>query len=335
MTAVDKLWTAATRSAFEYAAPSPRHNGSASKGSGTGSRTQRGSADAPAPNLVSVCVTVFNYERYLVGCLDSIKAQTHPELELIVVDDASEADNSVEAAVKWARRHKDRFRRVSIQSHCRNQGPAEARNTAFRLARGEHVFIIDADNEIYPRAIARLHEAALSGEFDATYSQIERFGAEQGIGSADIWDAAEMLQTNYVDVMSLLRRDAWERVGGFSHVEAGWEDYDFWLKFIDAGLKAAYVPEILCRYRVHDKSRTATEAFRAHDELRVLMAFRHPRFGTDAGTELGVREDARRAESNGSAKPASQRRVGSGRSRLAVRRANGSQRPHDPPTRPV
>jgi GT2 family glycosyltransferase len=200
-------------------------------------------------------------------------------LELIVVDDHSEQDDSVEVVVAWAKQNKARFNRVCVHSHRENQGPAEARNTAFRLARGEYVFIVDADNEIYPRAIAALQEAAQSGGFDATYSQIEKFGSESSIGSADIWNEDEMFQANYVDVMSLVRRDAWEKVGGFSQIDDGWEDYDFWLKFIDAGLTAAYLPEILCRYRVHDRSRTATQAHAAHEDLRNLMAFRHPRFG--------------------------------------------------------
>jgi glycosyltransferase involved in cell wall biosynthesis len=234
----------------------------------------------PAPaELVSVCITVFNYARFLECCLDSIKTQTHIPLDVIIIDDHSNKDDSVEVAYEWANAHQDRFHRIRVHSHCRNQGPAQARNTAFRMALGEFVFIIDADNEIYPRAIARLYEAALEGSFEATYSQIEKFGEQAAIGDADIWDIHEMHRQNYVDVMALIRRDSWEKIDGFSHIEDGWEDYDFWLKFIDAGLEAAYVPEILCRYRVHGKSRTATEAHIAHEDLRVLMAFRHTGFG--------------------------------------------------------
>jgi len=85
-----------------------------------------------------------------------------------------------------------------------------------------------------------------------------------------------MYQSNYVDVTGIVLRSAWERVGGYSHIDQGWEDYDFWLKFIDADLSAAYVPEILCRYRTHGKSRTTTEAHAAHEQLKVIMALRHP-----------------------------------------------------------
>jgi GT2 family glycosyltransferase len=76
--------------------------------------------------------------------------------------------------------------------------------------------------------------------------------------------------------MGIIRKSAWEAVGGYSHIDEGWEDYDFWLKFVDAGLTPGYVPEILCRYRVHGRSRTATEAYIAHEQLKLIMAFRHP-----------------------------------------------------------
>jgi glycosyltransferase involved in cell wall biosynthesis len=230
----------------------------------------------PEKNLVSVCVTNYNYARYLPDCLGSIAAQTHAALDLIIVDDKSEADDSLDVAIAWAEQNAKRFHRISVLSHARNQGPAAARNSAFAHAIGEHVFIIDADNEIYPRCIARLHAALENGGFDATYTQLEHFGDERKIGSADIWDPAVIARENYVDVMALIAKSAWARVGGFSHIEEGWEDYDFWLKFIDAGLTPGYVPEILCRYRVHKSSRTRTDAHAAHDRLRAVMAYRHP-----------------------------------------------------------
>jgi glycosyltransferase involved in cell wall biosynthesis len=227
-------------------------------------------------DLVSICVTNFNYGRFLPNCLDSLAAQTHKNLDLVIVDDKSTQDDSVEVARTWLEEHASRFYRAVLLSHKRNQGPSEARNTAFRNALSEFVFIIDADNEAYPRAVARLYSAAVHGPFDTTYSQLEIFGDRKAIGSADIWDPVEIHDNNYIDVMAIVRRSAWQAVGGFSHIDEGWEDYDFWLKFVDAGFTGGYVPEVLCRYRVHGKSRTVTEAFVAHDQLKLIMAFRHP-----------------------------------------------------------
>jgi glycosyltransferase involved in cell wall biosynthesis len=234
------------------------------------------SKTTPPAGLISVCVTVYNYADYLPDCLNSIAAQTHQPLDLVIVDDKSTADDSLAAARDWAAENAARFHRVQVLTMPRNQGPAAARNAAFLAAAAETVFIIDADNEIYPRCIARLHAALQNGDFDATYTQLEYFGNERRIGSADIWDPAVIAAENYVDVMALVKKSAWAQVGGFSHIEEGWEDYDFWMKFIDAGLTPGYLPEILCRYRVHGKSRTHTDAYGAHEKLRAIMAYRHP-----------------------------------------------------------
>lgn len=276
-----KPWQPKTEAAFEWAQPAARRAAkpAAGKAAPKGVKT-RAVAPAPAPPpLISVCVTVFNYARFLDDCLNSVASQTYEALELIIVDDCSQKDDSVAVAVEWAEKHKARFQRIAVYTHRHNQGPAEARNTAFRKSRGAWIFIIDADNEIYPKAIQRLHAAAVVGAFDATYTQTEMFGACWEIGYADIWDPDEMRKKNYVDVMALVSRAAWEKVDGFSHIDDGWEDYDFWLKFLDQGLLPGYVPEILCRYRVHDKSRTSTEAHVFHEELKNLMAFRHPGVG--------------------------------------------------------
>ncbi len=248
-----KPWAPGTKTAFHYQAPGP----------------------VPA-GLVSICVTNYNYASHLPDCLDSLAAQTHPALDLVIVDDHSTRDDSVEVAAEWLTAHASRFYRATLLAQNRNQGVSIARNAAFDHAISDYVFVIDADNDAFPRAIERLYRAIRDGNFDATYPQLVEYGDRAGIGRADIWDPAELVRNNYVDVMSIVHKSAWQRIGGYSHIDEGWEDYDFWLKFVDAGLIAGYVPEILCRYRVHGKSRTATEAAAAHDKLKRIMALRHP-----------------------------------------------------------
>jgi hypothetical protein len=56
----------------------------------------------------------------------------------------------------------------------------------------------------------------------------------------------------------------------------GWEDYDLWCKFVEAGIEGVFVPEILCRYRVHGSSMVRTETINRIDAVRQRMAMRHP-----------------------------------------------------------
>lgn len=231
---------------------------------------------ADPDHLVTVAVSLHNYARYMRECLDLVAAQTHQALELIVVDDASDEDDGVAVARDWLTRNADRFGRVLLLRHTRNQGLAQTRNTAFAEARGEFVFVLDADNVLYPRAIGRLHAVLRSEPFDAAYTQLEFFGAQRRIGEADLWRREHFARRNYVDAMALVGRRAWREVGGYTHIEGGWEDYDFWCKFVEHDLVAAYVPEILCRYRVHDRSMLRTESPARKLDLRVRLTLRHP-----------------------------------------------------------
>jgi glycosyltransferase involved in cell wall biosynthesis len=172
--------------------------------------------------------------------------------------------------------YQHRFYRALLLTAYRNQGPSAARNSAFECADSDFVFVLDADNEIYSRAISEMYTVAQNGGFDVVYSQLEFFGVESHLGYADIYDPDMLRLRNYIDVMSLISKKAWQKVGGFSHLELGWEDYDFWLKLQDAGFAMGFIPEILCKYRTHGKSRTDKDASPSHEKLLQIISLRHP-----------------------------------------------------------
>ncbi len=230
----------------------------------------------PALDAITVAVSLYNYENFIGDCLDSIAQQEHPSLELVVVDYASPGDDSVGVAARWMEANHRRFGRATLLSHVHNQGLAEARNTAFEYARTEPVFVIDADNLIYPRALASLYRLVRYEGYDAAYSQLEWFGDIRRLGFSDLWEKERIRYGNHIDAMALISRDSWSRVGGYTHIEGGWEDFDFWCKMMDHGMRAAYLPEILCRYRVHGESMIETATNDAEDRLIVELTMRHP-----------------------------------------------------------
>jgi glycosyltransferase involved in cell wall biosynthesis len=232
--------------------------------------------EEPPGDLVTVAVSLYNYAQFLPECLDSVLAQRHAAIELVVVDDVSTADDSLAVASAWLQEHAQRFSRVLLLRHRRNQGLARARNTAFAHARASHVFVMDADNTIYPRAIGRLRQAIETSRAAAAYTQMELFGTKSAVGLADIWRPKWLRHGNYIDAMALISRSAWRDVGGYTHIEGGWEDYDLWCKFIEQGYVAAFVPEMLCRYRVHRSSMLRNETAQSYDAVFIEMTMRHP-----------------------------------------------------------
>jgi glycosyltransferase involved in cell wall biosynthesis len=235
----------------------------------------RANGDTHAP-MVSVCIPLYNYARFIEDALDSAQAQTLEELDLCVVDDAS-TDNSLVVACDWITRHHERFSRVSVLKNRINCGPEIARNNAFQYCRTEFVFPLDADNILYPRCLSRCLSICVDGDSDLAFPIIERFGEENGLMGVTLWDPKPMQPGNLIDTMALIKKSAWRAVGGYKSVGSGWEDYDFWCKCFEKGFEGIQVPEILARYRVHSASRNSAFGASAtkHQSIAVIRE-RHP-----------------------------------------------------------
>ena len=231
---------------------------------------------------VTVCISLHNYAQYIVETLESVKKQTLTPVDLIVVEDRS-TDNSLAIAETWLHENIGSFNQVYLLCHLKNQGLAQARNTAILHAETPYLFILDADNLIYPRCLERCLEALLSDSNAAVaYPLIEQFGEEEGVMGNVVWERSRFLKQNYIDAMSLIRRSALLQVNGYSHLEAvgplGWEDYELWCKFFDAGLYGIPVPEILAKYRIHSTSMLQSISNQSQNirELHYEMMRLHP-----------------------------------------------------------
>lgn len=110
--------------------------------------------------MISVIVPVYNVEKYLPACLDSICHQTLKELEIILVDDGS-TDNSGRIAEQYALQDK-RIRVV----HQRNGNPGATRNVGLELATGEYIGFVDSDDWIEPEMFSSLYAKAETDNLD-------------------------------------------------------------------------------------------------------------------------------------------------------------------------
>jgi hypothetical protein len=207
---------------------------------------------------ISVLLTVYNHAELAPVALRSVAAsEFDDEIEVIVVDDAS-VDDSVEALRRtWAE-----FPWLSgkLISRRVNGGlPASSRNLAFEHATGDLLFILDADNLVLPRGLAKL-SAALDDDRAAAFSYgiIEKFDGSGplGIESWLEWDPGRLRYKNYIDAMALIRREQFEEVGGYPTEPslAGWEDYALWAAMAEAGMHGVRVPDFVGRYRVSQHS---------------------------------------------------------------------------------
>ena len=227
---------------------------------------------------VSVCITLHQYENYIVETLESVYEQDFSDLGLVVLDDCSK-DAGPARAKRWLERFGDRFAFAVLASHTRNRGLAAARNAAFDLSPSPFVLTLDADNQIYPRCVSRLYSSLRDSAYGFAYSIIEQFDGRVGLMGCDSW-SPELLKTgNYIDAMALIRKSVWEQTGGYSKMGiGGWEDYDFWCRLIEANVDGLHIPEVLARYRLHSESMLRTETDKNSNDQRIKkeMQLRHP-----------------------------------------------------------
>ncbi|QPN60974.1 glycosyltransferase [Synechococcus sp. CBW1002] len=249
----------------------------------------------------AVCISLHNYADRITAALESVLVQSHGPLELIVVDDASE-DGGEQRCLAWLERHGQRFVRALLVRHTGNGGLAAARNTAFRLAQAPWCFVLDADNLLHPEAVAaclRLAQASPADIAvvhplvevlqDGVLQGSDSTGAAPSLISGRSWQRCHFLDRNLLDAMALVRRSAWDAVGGYAHIPGGWEDYDFWCKLMEAGYQGVLAPQRLATYHRHPESMLATAT---HQRLRLVsrhLQQRHPwlQLSLAAGPEEG------------------------------------------------
>ncbi|RVU03272.1 glycosyltransferase family 2 protein [Novosphingobium umbonatum] len=227
---------------------------------------------------VSVCIPLFNYQNYIVETLNSILSQSEPSISLVVVDDGSR-DESVAVVERWLAQFSSRFSRAVLAANVENAGLAVTRNTSASIAGSKFLFFLDADNIVYPSCLKRHREVLeQSPGAQGAYSLIEVFDAQTGVMGGEAFHAGRFQYGNHIDAMAMLRREFLLSIGGYLHIQYGWEDYDLWLRMCESGEYIIQIPEILSRYRVHKQSmlRSLTNVNDNHVKLRRDMINRHP-----------------------------------------------------------
>jgi glycosyltransferase involved in cell wall biosynthesis len=213
---------------------------------------------------VSVVVTHYNLGAYLPQALDSLAAQTHPNLEVIVVDDGSTEPASVQALAEQERRHPT-FRFVRQQ----NAGVGAARNRGLAEGRGEFILFFDADNVALPHMIEALvrglrRNPELSALTCFSLNFLDGNDPETGPYQSLTTYAGgphvlASLENVYGDTNALWRAEHLRAIGGYENDRSSpWEDWMTHVKLVNAGHRLDVLPEYLFRYRMRGAGRLGT-----------------------------------------------------------------------------
>ncbi len=207
---------------------------------------------------VTVVTAIHNRSAVIGQALDSVSHSHLREFELVVVDDGS-SDSSRETTTEWMTAHP--WIPARLIGHGVIRGIGAARNTAVDAARAPYCFVLDAENEVYPRCLDAL-VATLDSLPDRAfaYPMIEVFGTTEAFVKEEDasyllsvlgWEPERLRLGNYIESLSMIRISRLRELGGFTtdHRVEGGEEYDLWCRIAERGWSGQLVPQILARHR--------------------------------------------------------------------------------------
>ncbi|HKH31975.1 MAG TPA: glycosyltransferase [Gaiellaceae bacterium] len=264
-----------------------------------------------ARDSISICIPVYNGERWLGDAIESALGQTRGEFELLIVDNRS-SDGSLEVAADAARRDD----RVRVVENATTIGAAPNHNRCLELAQGDLVKFLHHDDLLRDDCLERMavvleenrsvglvfsrREILLEDPADPAAQQWKRKHEvlHAGFGRLDEVNDGRLLLRRYLPTFGepefanwigepsavMVRRSAVDRVGGFDERVRQSFDIELWVRLL-ASHDVGFVDDVLAAFRHHGNSLTADIAARRDDwldRLWILERLTHdPAFASD------------------------------------------------------
>jgi glycosyltransferase involved in cell wall biosynthesis len=201
---------------------------------------------------ISVIIPCYNSGSFLPDAIKSILSQEgEVAYDIFIVDDGS-TDQITIALL-------NEYKKININVvYQENKGPAAARNAGVRASSSKYLLFLDSDNKIRPSYISKAIKVLESDkEIGVVYGKPTFFGeSSEPRYTPGEFNIYKILEGNNIDMCAVVRREAWESVGGFDEdrILIGHEDWDLWIMLGARGWKFNYINEFLFDYRVRNDS---------------------------------------------------------------------------------
>lgn len=207
--------------------------------------------------LISVAIPCYNHAEFVQETIQGVIDQSYENIELIIIDDGSK-DNSVEKIEEMVDACKRRFKRFEFRYRS-NKGLSATLNEMINWSSGKYFSACASDDILYPNAtslcvdllekrddcgICHAHAESIYGTPDISYTNIrdKEFTFEQ------------LINKNQISALTvIIRKDIFDEVGVFDD-SLYIEDWDMWLRILDAGYKIGFVNEVVAFYRYHENN---------------------------------------------------------------------------------
>jgi len=224
-------------------------------------------------DLVSVIVPSYNMANFLPQAVESALRQSYANLEVHIVDDGS-TDNTAEVVRQW-----ERDPRVHVHRQA-NSGLSHSRNQGIALSHGPFIALLDADDIWLPEKLSRqMQRFAGRPEVGVVYSDFEKMDREGNALPKNVthmhrgWVSGALLIENFVPASSaVVRRECFERFGGFDVSLRTGEDYEMWLR-LSPHYQFDFIAEPPIRYRIWGGQMSKDYRARYETGIRTMQNF--------------------------------------------------------------
>ena len=228
--------------------------------------------------MISIIIPVYNVEKFIRQCLDSILSQSYKNYEVILIDDKSK-DSSLDIIREYEKKYSNFF----VIENKKNSGPGASRNKGIDKAKGEYIMFIDSDDYIEPNTLEDAFNAAKKYDADVVrydfsrsisnieyadrklYPKLKEKTIEVDINKGDYFLLETAGPCNKLFKRSLI---------GDSRFPVGiyFEDLPFIISNILKAKKIVYLNEVLYRYRFNPKSIMGMNLFGSAKILDILSS---------------------------------------------------------------
>lgn len=238
--------------------------------------------ETPLVTVVAVC---YNHERFVEECLEGIRCQSYPSIQLIIMDDSS-TDLSVSIIENWI---KSKHVNCQFITHKENLGLCKTLNQALTMIEGKYVSFLSTDDVWLPDFITKNVEILEGNPDDAGLVYGNSYLIDE---SGDLlpklrkennhhpqgYVLKEFLDKSFIATNAVLIRSSCFRVVGNYDESLFYEDFDMWTRLL-AAFKVVYCPEILAKYRIVQSSMVNSKKKQLYDSyIEVLTKLKetHP-----------------------------------------------------------
>ncbi len=214
--------------------------------------------------LVSVICLAYNHEAYVVEALNSVINQTYPNIELLIADDCS-TDNSAIVIKDWLKEHPN----VQFLSNNTNLGSNKTFNQLAKIAKGEYIIDLAADDVLLPNCIEKQIATFQNSKYkslgivygnlieideDGTFLK-NYYTEDEHPESGDIYKMVIGRTTKICSVSSMVKKSVFDQLGYYDETLA-YEDLDLWIR-ASRVFEFEYIPDLLVKKRILTSSLSA------------------------------------------------------------------------------